>query len=109
MSHFIKLTVNDSLYDSLVSLSEIYSIPVATLCNFLVATGANDLGSSCISKSGLINFIKSHSVDGFLSADSMLGYIGNHSSYQKISKNIRKYKIKRCKELYGKRNSNKKD
>lgn len=37
MSKFIKLTVNDSLYDTLVSLSELYSLPVATLCNFLLA------------------------------------------------------------------------
>ena len=76
MSHFIKLTVNDSLYQTLLSLSEQYSMPVATLCNFLVANGAKDIFfSSCCSKAGFLDFIKNHEVDGNLRSSDMLYYL----------------------------------
>ena len=106
MSHFIKLTVNDSLYQTLLSLSEQYSMPVATLCNFLVANGAKDIFfSSCCSTAGFLDFIKNHEVDGMLRSSDILCYLGNHTAAPKLNKKLKFYKIKRKGEIYGKKHS----
>lgn len=90
MSKFIKLTVNDSLYDTLVSLSELYSLPVATLCNFFVSNSVNDV----LDRSRLMQWIDANSDSGVIDSEKLRTFIRNQTCSQKVMKNIRVFRLR---------------